>query len=45
METLNWFGMREGRSKNEVTRMVGGAGVKSIRCFEKVADEKEIKLQ
>jgi hypothetical protein len=43
-ETLNWFGLREGRTKNELRRMVGGAGVKSIRCFKKVA-EGEIKLQ
>jgi hypothetical protein len=36
--------LREGRTKNEVRRVVGGAGVKSIRCFKKVA-EGEIKLQ
>jgi hypothetical protein len=35
--------LREGRTKNEVRRVVGGAGVKSIRCFKKA--EGEIKLQ
>jgi hypothetical protein len=37
--------MRAGRTKKELRRVVGGAGVKSIRCFKKVADENQIKLQ
>jgi hypothetical protein len=39
--TLIWN--RRARTKDEVKREVGG--VKSIRCFEKIASEGKIKLQ
>jgi hypothetical protein len=35
VERITWFGMREGRTKKEVKRMIGAAGVRSVRCFGK----------